>query len=114
MTCRSFKLLLGCPKSMMADISKSGVAVGSSIGHAVGGWFGGSSGQPAEQQQTESSMAAQDGQYASTAGGYGARSCDADAGAFTKCMNDYRGDMQVCSWYLEQLVSHSGSWLYHL
>lgn len=98
---------------MMADISNSGVAVGSSIGHAVGGWFGGSSSQPAE-QQTESSMAAQDGQYASTAGGYGARSCDTDAGAFTKCMNDYKGDMQVCSWYLEQLVSRSGSLLYHL
>ena len=29
--------------------------------------------------------------------------CDADAKAFTKCMDDYKGDMTACSWYLEQL-----------
>ena len=67
--------------------------------------FGGSSSQPAEQQQGDTSMAAQDGQYASTAGGYVARSCDTDARSFTKCMDEYQGNMQICSWYLEQLVS---------
>lgn len=66
--------------------------------------FGGGSSAPAEQQQADTSMAAQDGQYASTAGGYGARSCDTDATAFTKCMDDYKGNMQICGWYLEQLV----------
>jgi len=34
-----------------------------------------------------------------TAGG----ACEADAKAFTRCMDDFKGDMNVCSWYLEQL-----------
>ena len=29
--------------------------------------------------------------------------CDADAKAFTMCMDDYKGDMTACSWYLDQL-----------
>lgn len=100
--------------SLWADLGNSGVAVGSSIGHAIGGMFGGSSSQPAEQQQADNSVAAQDGQYASTAGGYGARSCDTDATAFTKCMDEYKGNMQICGWYLEQLVSRHSFSLYML
>ena len=71
--------------------------------------FGSSSSQPAEQQQADASMAAQDGQFSSTTGGYGSYSCETDVKSFTKCMDDYKGNMQICSWYLEQLVScHDG------
>ena len=100
-----FRALSVLHRITSADLGDSGVAVGSSIGHAIGGMFGGSSSQPTEQQQADTSVAAQDGQFASTAGGYGARSCDTDASAFTKCMDEYKGNMQICSWYLEQLVS---------
>ncbi len=72
--------------------------------------FGGGSSQPAEQQQSDTSLTSQDGQYASTAGGYGTQSCETDASQFKNCMNEYQGNMQVCSWYLEQLVRvHSGT-----
>jgi hypothetical protein len=81
-----------------------GVAVGSSIGHAIGGFFGGGSSQPAEQPQN--SVAAQ-GQDAAQNNNWGARSCDADAKQFTKCMDENQGNMQICSWYLEQLVRDS-------
>ena len=67
----------------------AGVAVGSSIGHAIGGFFGGGS-APAEQQQPQDK---------------GARNCDVDAKQFTKCLDENQGNMQICSWYLEQLVS---------
>lgn len=31
-------------------------------------------------------------------------SCEVDAKAFRKCMDDYNNDMSTCGWYLEQLV----------
>ena len=66
--------------------------------------FGGSSSQSAEQQQNDALAASQDGHMSSTTGGYGSYSCESDAKSFTKCMDDYQGNMQICSWYLEQLV----------
>jgi len=78
----------------------AGVAVGSSIGHAIGGFFGGGSSQPAEQQQD--SVAAQ-GQEQAQNNSWGPRSCEVDAKQFTKCLDDHQGNMQICSWYLEQL-----------
>jgi len=77
----------------------AGVAVGSSIGHAIGGFFGGGSSQPAAEQPQDTSVASQGTQNNS----WGARSCDVDAKQFTKCMDDNQGNMQICSWYLEQL-----------
>lgn len=76
----------------------AGVAVGSTIGHTLGagitGMFGGSaSAAPVEKQQV-----AQTQQYQQQA-----RTCDADARTFTKCLEDNGGDMQVCSYYLQQL-----------
>ncbi|KUJ07283.1 uncharacterized protein LY89DRAFT_702421 [Mollisia scopiformis] len=79
----------------------AGVAVGSSIGHAIGGFFGGGSSAPAEQAPQDNSVAAQGNQAQNN--NWGARSCDADAKQFTKCMDDNQGNMQICSWYLEQL-----------
>ncbi|KAA8914666.1 hypothetical protein FN846DRAFT_481350 [Sphaerosporella brunnea] len=78
----------------------AGVAVGSSIGHVVGagisGLFGGSSTAPAEQPAAAAAPAqSQSNNWAA--------SCEADARNFTKCLDDNAGDMQICSWYLEQL-----------
>jgi len=82
----------------------SGVAVGSSIGHAIGGFFGGrSSSAPAEAQQGDNAVApqGQDGAYQSNS--WGARSCETDAKSFTKCLDENGGNMQICGWYLDQL-----------
>ena len=58
---------------------------------------GGSSAAPAEQAQVAQTQAApaQDN--------WQARNCDVDAKQFTKCLDENQGNMQVCSWYLEQL-----------
>ncbi|KAH0543765.1 hypothetical protein FGG08_001947 [Glutinoglossum americanum] len=82
----------------------AGVAVGSSIGHAIGGFFGGgSSSAPAETQQTNTAATTtQENSYNNN--GWGTRSCEADAKQFTKCLDENQGNMQICGWYLEQLV----------
>jgi hypothetical protein len=36
---------------------------------------------------------------------WGAKSCEVDAKQFTKCLDENNGNMQICGWYLEQLVS---------
>lgn len=75
----------------------AGVAVGSTIGHTLGagitGMFSGSSSAPVEQQQV-----AQTQQYQQQA-----KTCDADARTFTRCLEENGGDMQVCGYYLQQL-----------
>ena len=80
--------------------------MGSSIGHAIGGFFGGgSSGAPAEPAQdntTPATTGSQDNAYSSNA--WGAGNCDADAKQFTQCLSEHQGNMQICGWYLEQLV----------
>ena len=79
-----------------------GVAVGSSIGHAIGGFFGGGSSTPAEQQNGAVAAQGQSQEQNS----WGPRSCEVDAKQFTKCLDDNQGNMQICNWYLEQLVCH--------
>lgn len=71
----------------------SGVAVGSSIGHAIGGFFGGGSSAPVEQQaqQTQSTMYEQP------------RACGEQITSFKNCMDREQGDINICGWYLEQL-----------
>ena len=73
----------------------SGVAIGSSIGHAIGGMFGGGAAPPAEQQQTNAAQTQNQGEQ---------WNCSSAATQFTKCMDDHSGNMQICNWYLEQLV----------
>jgi hypothetical protein len=80
----------------------SGVAVGSSIGHAVGSLFsGGSSSAPAETQQapvqpTDNSL------YQSNS--WETPACETDVRNFRKCMDDNQGSLSICGWYLDQLV----------
>ncbi|KAE9370513.1 hypothetical protein N431DRAFT_484713 [Stipitochalara longipes BDJ] len=78
----------------------AGVAVGSSIGHAIGGFFGGGSSQPAAEQQQDNGVAQTSNQENNS---WGPRSCEVDAKQFTKCLDENQGNMQICGWYLEQL-----------
>ena len=91
---------------------KSGVAVGSSIGHAIGGMFGGGSSSAAQPEQSADAYAqpVDNGLYKTqnqtASSGYGAaqdQPCAADAMTFNKCMNENRGDLTICGWYLDQL-----------
>lgn len=80
-----------------------GVAVGSSIGHAIGSMFGGGSGA-AQQDQGDSAFTAQHDNSAQQNQTWGASACENDAKAFTRCMNEHQGNLQICNWYLDQLV----------
>ncbi|KFY81366.1 hypothetical protein V500_11497 [Pseudogymnoascus sp. VKM F-4518 (FW-2643)] len=86
---------------MFANMASTaaGVAVGSSIGHAIGGFFGGGSAAPAEAEQSQVAQT----QGSAEQSNWGARSCEVDAKQFTKCLDENQGNMQTCSWYLEQL-----------
>ena len=99
----------------------AGVAVGSSIGHAIGGFFGGgSSAQEQLPEQTQyqqpvdaygqpggavgSNLYGGSGQVKTSASrGEASGPCANDLKQFTDCMNQNRGDMNVCGWYMEQL-----------
>ncbi|MCJ1479708.1 hypothetical protein MMC13_008394 [Lambiella insularis] len=85
----------------------AGVAVGSSVGHALGGLFRGS-GHAAEPQTSDAmtTSEAQNGTYQST----NWKNCEPDAKSFTKCLDANKGSqyqMSICGWYLEQLASLS-------
>jgi hypothetical protein len=84
----------------------SGVAVGSSIGHAVGGWFGGGSSAPADAapQNTEFAQAHQDTvQMSQTSQMSTSGACGTDVNNFRKCMDENQGSLTICGWYLDQL-----------
>lgn len=73
--------------------------------------FGGSSSSaPAEQQQQPDGalQAQQSAEYQSNP--Y-LQSCDSHAKAFTKCLDENKGEyqMSVCGWYLDQLVRQSSA-----
>jgi hypothetical protein len=88
---------------MLSNIvsTAAGVGIGHAIGHGLTGMFGGGSSTPAETAAAPAPAA----ENTNTRMG----ACDADAKAFTRCMDDYRGDMTACSWYLEQLKVFSSS-----
>jgi coiled-coil-helix-coiled-coil-helix domain-containing protein 2 len=73
----------------------SGVAVGSTIGHAIGGMFGGGSSAPAEAAPQQTNTQQQQN--------YNNNNCAGATQNFTKCMDDNNGNMQICGWYLDQL-----------
>ena len=78
------------------------MAVGSSIGHALGGMFGGSS--ASTEQQADNAVASQANESSPQSNAWGPRSCETDAKTFTKCLDENQGNMQICGWYLDQLV----------
>ncbi|PYH98744.1 hypothetical protein BO71DRAFT_370409 [Aspergillus ellipticus CBS 707.79] len=93
----------------------AGVAVGSSIGHAIGGMFfgGGGSSAPAEQQAAPAppaeAQSMDNGLWAGNAtnSSWEPPACQADAQSFRKCMDENQGSMSICGWYLDQLVCFS-------
>lgn len=83
----------------------AGVAIGSSIGHgisnAASSMFGGSNeSQPQEQPQQEYQQPYQQPMAAQTQNG---ASCEADAKAFTQCLEATNNDMSACKWYFDAL-----------
>ncbi|KIW14739.1 hypothetical protein PV08_07523 [Exophiala spinifera] len=93
----------------------AGVAVGSSIGHAIGGFFSGgsSSSAPVEQQQQQQQLptdayantgnAMDNRLYSQSSSTEATGPCASDIKSFTDCMNQNQGNMTICGWYLEQL-----------
>ena len=63
--------------------------------------FGGSS-SPAE--QVDNAVTNQANESSSQGSAWGPRSCETDAKTFTKCLDENQGNMQICGWYLDQLV----------
>ncbi|WEW57525.1 hypothetical protein PRK78_002992 [Emydomyces testavorans] len=87
----------------------AGVAVGSSIGHAVGSFFtGGSSSAPAEAAQAPPATASpmDNSLYQSNSSSSWGQSgaCETDIKAFRSCMDEHGGNMSICGWYLDQLI----------
>ncbi|KAF7591905.1 hypothetical protein BBP40_000876 [Aspergillus hancockii] len=86
----------------------AGVAVGSSIGHAIGGFFSGGSSTPAEPQQAApaESQPMDAGLWQSNTAAnssYGNPACETDIRNFRQCMDENQGNMGICGWYLDQL-----------
>ena len=80
----------------------SGVAIGSAVGNAIGGLFSGGSSAPAPVEAAPAANVQTQSQQAQN-------NCAGAAQQFTKCMDDHSGNMQICNWYLEQLVRSSAS-----
>jgi len=84
----------------------TGTAIGSAVGHTLGAGvsslFSGSGSeapqQPQQQYQAPPQQVYQQQQP-------GAVSCEADAQAFTKCLQTNSGDITACQWYLDSLKS---------
>ncbi|KAI9314573.1 hypothetical protein BX666DRAFT_1968091 [Dichotomocladium elegans] len=90
----------------------AGVAVGSAVGHTiangVSSLFSGSSDAPAEQPQAAAPQYQQPPQYMyqqQPQQPAGVSACDADAKAFTKCLESNNNDVSACQWYLDALKS---------
>lgn len=96
------------PSYLAAPVS-SGVAVGSSIGHAIGNLFSGSGSSENSYDAAAAQQAAPPQQYggstltAQQQQQWGPN-CQLATQSFTKCMDEQGGNMSICGWYLEQLV----------
>ncbi|KAK0254941.1 hypothetical protein LTR91_003919 [Friedmanniomyces endolithicus] len=88
----------------------AGAVVGTSIGHALGGFFGGSSQQEAAPAADSNQPLAQtnDGSYAVNSAYAPPQGCADDVKNFRGCMDENRGDLTICGWYLDQLKACQG------
>ena len=64
-------------------------------------WGGGSSSAPEASQDAGNNVGATS--QNSQNDNWGQARCDGDVKQFTKCMDDYKGNMDICGWYLTQL-----------
>jgi hypothetical protein len=67
------------------------------VGNSLSGMFGGGSSAAAEPTQATQAQA-------TTNNSSWGNNCAGATEQFTKCMDDQGGNMQICGWYLEQLV----------
>ncbi|KAG1468700.1 hypothetical protein G6F56_003683 [Rhizopus delemar] len=88
--------------SQMASTA-AGVAVGSAVGHTmangVSSVFGGGSNSSPQEQPVETGSYQSQPYQQETA----KASCEANAKAFTQCLEATNNDMSSCQWYLDQL-----------
>ncbi|KAI8066295.1 uncharacterized protein B0P05DRAFT_589884 [Gilbertella persicaria] len=86
----------------------AGVAVGSAVGHTlangVSSIFSGSSSEPEQPQQPQQPQY-QPQQYQQQYQAPQGNACEADAKAFTSCLEANNNDFGACQWYLEALKS---------
>ncbi|KAJ8058543.1 hypothetical protein OCU04_012724 [Sclerotinia nivalis] len=75
----------------------AGVAIGSSLGHAISGFFGGGSSAPEAAQDNAVATQTQEKNQ------FGEPNCGFQVKSFTNCMDENQGNMSICNWYLEQL-----------
>lgn len=69
--------------------------------------FGGGhtgSGEVAEGQQNDNALAAQAQEGYQNNSRWAQESCEPAAKGLTSCLDQNNGNMQICTWYLEQLV----------
>ncbi|CAK7221239.1 hypothetical protein SBRCBS47491_004460 [Sporothrix bragantina] len=85
----------------------AGVAIGSTVGHAVSGMlFGGGSSSSSEAAAAPQQAAAPPQQYSAPSSAQQenwGNNCQGATQQFTQCMDENSGNMQICGWYLEQL-----------
>jgi hypothetical protein len=86
----------------------TGSAIGSVVGHTlsagVSSMFGGSgSSEQSQQQPQQQQYQAPPQQVYQQEQLPGAVSCEADAQAFTKCLQTSNNDVTACQWYLDSL-----------
>ncbi|OBZ88042.1 Mitochondrial intermembrane space cysteine motif-containing protein MIX17 [Choanephora cucurbitarum] len=85
--------------SQMASTA-AGVAVGSAVGHSMANGVSAMFGSSSEPQSQEPQAQQQQPMAAQTQNG---ASCEADARAFTQCLEATDNDMSACKWYLDAL-----------
>ena len=93
------------PYSIHGTNANSGVAVGSSIGHAIGGWFGGGQANSGMQESADNALQQQQPGMEHM-NQQGSARCELVARDFTKCLDENSGSqhqMSICSYYLDQL-----------
>ncbi|KJR89374.1 CHCH domain protein [Sporothrix schenckii 1099-18] len=85
----------------------AGVAIGSTVGHAVSGMlFGGGSSSSSELPAAAPQQSASAQQYGAPSSAQQeswGNNCAGATQQFTTCMDENSGNMQICGWYLEQL-----------
>ncbi|KAI9486091.1 MAG: hypothetical protein EXX96DRAFT_613928 [Benjaminiella poitrasii] len=86
----------------------AGVAVGSAVGHTlangVSSIFSGGSSSSSSSEPVATEQQPQQQAFQPMTGG-GGNACEADARAFTQCLETNNNDMNACQWYLEALKS---------
>lgn len=86
---------------LTATFLHSGVAIGSSVGHAIGGFFGGGGSSEAANPQAAAPAEQQQSNY--YANQQQDPNCAMATKSFTNCMDEHSGNMSICGWYMDQL-----------